>query len=576
MYACDFETRNDRENCSVWHWGYAEIGNVDNWSWGIHLEDFIQFMSKQTDTYYFHNAKFDCSFILSYLLENGYTYNDSRKQKKNTFKLLMNETGVFYSLQICFDDRPKKRVIATIYDSFKKLPFKLEKIAKDLQLPILKGSIDYNKERPYGYEPTEEEITYLENDVKILALALELQFDERLTRMTIGSDCLYTYTEMLGKGDYKKGKKKFRQLFPLLHKVFDDNLRKAYRGGWTYLHPKYANIDLYSGIILDVNSEYPWAMRENPMPFGVPVMYQGQYKENSEYPLYVQQIKCQFELKENHLPTIQIKDNPLYFKKNEYVTSSKGMSLTLHLSNIDLALFLDHYDIIGEIKYVSGFMFRASSNLYNEYIDYFMQEKENSNDNPTKRLKAKLLMNNLYGKTGSKTTTVSRIPYLDKEGVVRYKNGEEEELEPVYIPTAIFTTAYARDLIIRTSQANYDRFIYCDTDSMHLTGTEVPHTMLDNDMVHPTKLGKFDLEHTFDKARYLFQKTYMYRAIYPDKASEVIVKGAGMTEDVKKNITFDNFRIGVTVSGSKKSKVVKGGTVIEEGEFTLKERTIRF
>lgn len=576
MYACDFETRNERDNCSVWHWGYAEIGNVDNWGWGIHLEDFIAFISKQTDTYYFHNAKFDCSFILSYLLQHGFTYNDDRKQKKNTFKLLMNEMGVFYTLQICFNDKPKQRVIATIYDSFKKLPFKLEKIAKDLKLPILKGSIDYNKERPFGYEPTEDEITYLENDVKILALALELQFEEHLTKMTIGSDCLHTYTEMLGNGDYKKGKKKFRQLFPVLHKVFDSHLRKAYRGGWTYLNPKYAGVDLHSGIILDVNSEYPWAMRENPMPFGVPILYTGKYKDNSEYPLYVQQIECAFKLKENHLPTIQIKDNPLYFKKNEYVTSSKGMTLTLHLSNIDLALFLDHYDIIGEINYVSGYMFRASSNLYNEYIDYFMKEKENSDDNPTKRLKAKLLMNNLYGKTGSKTVTVPRIPYLDKEGVVRYKNGQEEELEPVYIPTAIFTTAYARNLIIRTSQENYGRFIYCDTDSMHLLGTDVPQKMIDTEMIHKTKLGKFDLEHTFDKARYLFQKTYLYHAVYKDKPSELIIKGAGMTDDVKKNLSFDNFYIGVTVSGSKKSKVVKGGTVIEEGEFTLKERTVRF
>lgn len=571
MYACDFETRNDEENCSVWHWGYSEIGNPENWSWGTDLDSFMTWLSKQNDTIYFHNERFDGNFIVSWLLNNGFTHNEGKKHVKNTFKTLISKMNVWYSIEICWEDKKSRKVVTKIHDSLKKLPFKLEQIAKDLKLPIKKGNIDYNKHRPIGYIPDENEIAYLENDVKILAMAMQIQLDENLTRMTIGSDCLHTYKTMLGKGDIKKGEKKYRKLFPILDKYIDKMVRKSYKGGWCYVKKDKQGNDIKTGIILDVNSEYPWAMRHNLMPYGVPTYYTGEYQENKTYPLYIQHIRCSFELKERHLPTIQIKKS-LDFKGSEYLESSKGLTVDLHLTSVDLKLFKEHYEL-EDLEYVEGFMFKGAYGLYDEYIDYFTELKMKSKNIPSTYMKCKLLLNNLYGKTGSAIDGTKRIPTLDSKGVVRLVVGDDEEIEPNYVATASFTTAYARDLIIRKCQLNYDRFIYCDTDSAHFEGTEIPENM--KDIIHPTKLGYFDLEHTFKRARYLFQKTYIYEAVYDDNSSEIIVKGAGMTEEVKENLNFDNFYSGVKVDGLKKSKAVKGGVIIEEKIFTLRERGIR-
>lgn len=573
MYACDFETRNDEKNCSVWHWGYCEIGNIDNWNWGTDIDGFMRWCSRINDTVYFHNLRFDGNFIVSWLLQNGFEHNTERKHKDRTFKTLINKTGVWYSIEICWSAKRNNRVITKMHDSLKKLPFKLEQIARDLKLPMLKGEIDYNKERPIGYKPTQEEIDYIKNDVQILALAMEIQFEENLHKMTIGSDCLFTYKEMLGHGDIKKGQKKYRKLFPILDKYIDQIIRESYRGGWTYVNPKYKNILLNSGIILDVNSEYPWAMRHNLMPYGVPMYFNGQYKINKTFPLYIQRIECSFELKEGYLPTIQIKGKPLHFKANEYLESSKGLRVVLSLTNIDLKLFEEHYHIIKPV-YIDGFMFKGAMGLYDEYIDYFVNEKIVNDKIPSKRMKAKLLLNNLYGKTGTAIDVTGRVPVLDENGVVRLRVGEHEESDPEYVPTAAFTTAYARDLIIRTSQKNYARFIYCDTDSMHLLGTDIPQEMLDEGLIHDTALGKFSLDGEFVKAKYLFQKTYIYEAKQKDGTTKTVVKGAGMTDDVKANLNFDNFAPGVQVPGLRKSKTVRGGVIIIEKIFTLRERGI--
>lgn len=584
MYAADFETRNDVEHCSVWHWGYSEIGNIENWNWGTTLDSFMDWCSNINDTIYYHNLKFDGNFIVSWLLRNGFTHNTEKKHKEKTFKTLINKTGVWYSIEICWSVKRNRKIVSKLNDSFKKLPFKLEQLARDLKLPMKKGSIDYNKHRPMNYEPDENEIAYLKNDVQILALALEIQFQEGLTKMTIGSDCLSTYKEMLGNGDAKKGEKKYRKLFPVLDKYIDDVIRKAYRGGWTYVNPKYKGVKLYSGIILDVNSEYPWAMRHNLMPYGTPMYFTGEYKENKTFPLYVQELKCSFELKEGKLPIIQIKGQPLQFKGNEYLHNSKDLIVELSLTNVDLKLFFENYDVY-DLEYTQGFMFKGAYGLYDEYIDKFMEEKILYKKVPSKKLKAKLLLNNLYGKTGSAIDVTSRIPTLDENGVVKLVVGDYEESDPQYVATAAFTTAYARDLIVRTCQDNYDRFVYCDTDSMHLTGFNIPQKMIDNNQIDDSELGKFDLEHRFVEAVYLFQKTYIYRNSYCElyndenervyEDNSIIVKGAGMTDEVKKHLHFDNFKPGVQVPGLKKAKTVKGGVVIEEKLFTLRERLVR-
>lgn len=571
MFACDFETRNE-DPASVWHWGIMKVSDVDEWYWGTDIESFMKEISKLNTTIYFHNLRFDGSFIVSWLLSNGFKYNKERKHKTKTFKTLISRMNQWYSIEICFSDNKNNRHVVKIHDSMKKIPGSIESIAKNYQLPLLKGEIDYNKKRPIGYEPTKKEIEYLYSDLFIMARALDIQFKNDLTKMTIGSDCLNQYKYTLH-SDKKKAEQKYRKLFPIINDEVDEWLRKAYRGGWTYLKSDHQEKDLGKGIIMDVNSEYPYVMRHKLMPYGKPIRYVGKYEESERFPLYVQQLKCSFEVKKDHLPTIQIKKS-LYFRGNEYLKSSDGLIVPLTLSSIDLELFFKHYHV-RNIEWIGGFMFAGAYGLYNDYIDKYVKLKMDSaktgkNPNPTNYAISKLMLNNLYGKTGSNPDVTGKYPVMDEDGVVRLRFEDPERTDPEYIPTAIFTTSYARELIITASQDNYDRFIYCDTDSVHLIGTEIPDNL--KEKIHPTKLGYFDLENTFDRARYLYQKTYIYETTNKNNEKVVSVKGAGMTEDVKENLNFDNFYTGVTVPGLKKGKTVRGGTMIEDGMFTIKDR----
>ena len=57
----------------------------------------------------------------------------------------------------------------------------------------------------------------------------------------------------------------------------DADIRKSYRGGFTYASDKYTEQEVGSGVVLDVNSLYPSCMKK-PMPFGKPRFFTGEYK----------------------------------------------------------------------------------------------------------------------------------------------------------------------------------------------------------------------------------------------------------------------------------------------------------
>ena len=131
-YVADFETTNYefyKQNGYTKVWLYAicdSDANIINY--GSSIEDFfIQVRKMYGKTIYFHNLKFDGSFIISYLLNNGYTYSDNLKEVTKGFSTLIGEMGEFYSITIKFT----KNKLLHIYDSLKLLPFKVKKIAKD-------------------------------------------------------------------------------------------------------------------------------------------------------------------------------------------------------------------------------------------------------------------------------------------------------------------------------------------------------------------------------------------------------------------------------------------------------------
>ena len=452
-------------------------------------------------------------------------------------------------------------VILTINDSLKLLPFSVQQIAKTFNMDLMKGTIDYTKQRKPGYQPTQHEIDYVQNDVAIVAAALKHLFIEKMTAITIGANALKDYKRVFGE-------KQFYRTFPAPE--YDADIRKSYRGGFTYLNPRYSNKVIGSGIVLDVNSLYPYVMQSREMPVGEGVFFDGEYVPDDNFPIYVQMIKCQFNLKPGHIPTIQIKTASMYFNPVEYVTTSGKEEITLCMTSVDLKLFFDHYQVYN-IEYLGGWMFHATSGLFTDYIDKWTTAKINAKleDNAGLYTLAKLMLNSLYGKFATNPNVKSKIPVYDPETrFVHLVIVDQDDREPVYLPVGTFITSYAREITIRAAQAVYDRFIYADTDSLHLAGTDLPVTL----DIDSTRLGAWDHEFTFEKGYFIRSKTYVEFGSKPgSREKKLKITCAGLPESCHNQVTFENFRKGKIYHNKLRPVRVPGGVVLENCNFRIKD-----
>ena len=584
QFTADFETTTKLDDCRVWAWAVCDIDNPKYIEIGNSMESFFQYVKKTGGIYYFHNLKFDGEFILGYILKEGFELNkDGRSLEKNQFNTLISDrNNLFYSIRVCFETFPKNNQVE-FRDSLKLLNYTVEKIAKTFKLPDQKLEIDYTTERPVGWEITEKERQYITNDVVIVAKALKILFDQDMKKLTIGSNALSDYKTRLGK-------KNFERIFPVFDIALHEDIKQAYKGGFTYLAPRYAQRMLGEGIVLDVNSLYPWAMHSpNLLPFGTPVFFEGEYKYDKLHPVYIQRIRCQFELKKDRIPTIQIKNNLSCFVSTEYLESSNGEDVVLTLTNVDLALIKDQYNLY-ELEYICGWKFRAKSGLFDNYIDHWIEIKiqATKDKNPGMRELAKLMLNSLYGKFSTSPLVRSKWPYLRDDGSVGYIVGEDEYRDPVYMPVGAFITSIARNKTIRSAQASYERFVYADTDSMHLQGLDYPEGLDISD----TELGAWAHEGTFSKAMYLRSKCYLeemildadskdfqgLRALAPQLAYVCDGVGyagkitcAGMPKNLYPQVTWENFKIGTEFTGKLAPKHVDGGIVFVNSPFKIRK-----
>lgn len=557
-YSCDFETSTwDNNKTYVWAWAICSIDDEYNTIYGNNINSFFEHIFKfsENTTLYFHNLKFDGSFILNYLFNNGFEWVKSKKEKgEDKFTTLISDNGEWYSLSI-FLKFKKKIITIEIIDSLKIIPFSVKVIAQSFNLPVLKGEIDYNLPRSENHVMTNEEREYIRNDVEIVARALNVLFNEGMKGMTTAKNALDFYKTTIDKKRYDK-------LFTQLSYDVDSYIRKSYKGGFTYLNPKYAEKEVKDGIVLDVNSLYPSRMYNELLPVGTPCYFTGKYKENKNYPLYVQTISCIFEIKDGYIPTIQIKNNRYRFAENEYLSTSNGEVVVLTLTNVDLVLFLEHYEVL-ELEYIDGFMFKGVKGIFEKYIDYWSEQKikAKKDGNGGMYTLAKLMLNSLYGKFGKNPQMASKIPYL-ADDVLHFTTTDFEIKESLYIPIATFITAYARNLTIRSAQKVKDRFIYADTDSLHLEGLEVPNNLEVDDY----KLGAWKHESTFTKAKFIRQKCY----IELETNGELKVTIAGMPSNCKDFVTFKNFKVGSIFEGKLVPKQIKGGVRLVETTFKIK------
>ena len=562
----------------VWSWAIAPLDSEHIYT-GTSVESYVNKAAELGGIHWFHNLRFDAAFLDAYLcgkaphgLGMRSTGARPRSVPAGMLGALISDTGAHYARYIHLADGRRFEV----RDSLKKFPgTSVAALAGMYGAEVGKGEIDYTAERPRGYMPTAAEWDYIARDVAIVRTALRVAESVDNTKLTIGGDAMSEYIATMAHG-------KFRTVFPVLDRNLDDWLRRAYRGGWTYINPKYQSkvlgirqlkalakrLDLYNadgtldthGSVWDVNSMYPAVMRQSSFPVGEPVVLAPGQTELAGYPHVVYGALFDATIKPGRLPMIQVKSDARY-DPVMYQTEVRGVEW--YGTEVDWKLLHEQYDV--EIhEWIAGFAFRGISGLFDRYIDKWMKVKSTTTGGM--RTQAKFQLVNLWGRFGINPLRAGRLPEIGKDGAPRYVITAQEYGEPSYIPVGIWTTSYGRERVIRAAQAFGDRFLAADTDSCHVLGTDPGQLQ-----VHDTKLGYWKLENIFDRATYLRAKAYAERIIDGDK-SHVDAHVAGLPRKLLQGARLEDITVGTKYTGKLVPRRVPGGVILVSTDFEIGQR----
>ena len=586
--AADFETvvTGDIEQLSteVWAAAYNEVGKEDPvllHSIGEFWDDIMHLAKKRNVLCYFHNLKFDGEFILDYLLrilkmkqgfidglpENGFKMPLDLEDGELAYAI--SDRGQWYVINVAVGEH-----IVQFRDSLKLLPFALRKLGKDFKTKHQKLDMEYLGDRYAGCEITPEEQEYIKNDVLVLSEALQVAFESGINDLTIGSACLK---------EYRKGyePEQLDEMFPDLSEYMLDEktygspdldayIRKSYKGGWCYLVKGCEDKVFKGGVTADVNSLYPSMMHSdsgNYYPVGKPLRWldnehftaMQEMLDNDYHYYYFVRFKCRFCIKEDMLPTVQLKRNPMY-KATEWLMTSDVWDYerkrytdryTLNgkeykaipemtMTKTDFILFKEHYQI-KDLEILDAVLFQTEIGLFDRYINHWSKVKQENKG--AMRTLAKLMLNNLYGKFSQSADSSFKVAvYSSEDERLKYQDIRQRNRKVLYIPIGTAITSYARNFTIRTAQKNFHGidnrgFIYADTDSIHCDLE--PEDLIDVP-VHPTAFNHWKLETCWDEAIFVRQKTYIEHVTEEDQEAVekpyYLIKCAGMPDRCKKQL----------------------------------------
>ena len=650
-FACDFETTvyKGQVNTEVWASASVELftENVNVFHSIQEQYDYFKSLNSNVIAYY-HNLKFDGAFWLSFLLidlgykqaaikkSNGsddfkgedfaddFMFLDIEEMPAKTFQYSISAMGQWYRIIV----KMGEKYYLEIRDSLKLLPFSVDKIGKAFKTQHQKLDMEYDGFRYSGCEITEDEIKYISNDVLVIKEALEIMFNQKHKKLTIGSCCLAEFKRTLSNTTYTEW---FPNLYdyPLDKDIYGSDsigayVRKSYRGGWCYLVRGKEKKIYHDGTTADVNSLYPSMMHSesgNFYPIGLPKFWRGNEipKEALAYDsYYFVRIRTRFYLKSGMLPFIQIKSSLLY-KSTECLETSDiydpitgkyfdrhidfdgnvvPATVVLTLTCIDFKLLLEHYELV-DFEILDGCYFNTAIGIFDEYIDKYKKIKLESTG--ALRELAKLFLNNLYGKMASSPDSSFKVAFVKDDKSLGFWTVKANDKVPGYIPIGSAITSYARNFTIRAAQKNYyginkSGFIYADTDSIHC---DLKPEEITGIRVHDKNFCCWKLESCWDIGYYIRQKTYIEHIVkenceeidnpyynikcagMPQKCKDLFLLSIGELatvkdmsfEDIKfasQERTITDFNIGLAVPGKLLPKRIRGGILLVDTWYEMR------
>lgn len=655
----DFETTATddilQEDTKVWSAASIDLNSPDSAAYAAlqgSIEDYFKYLEnrakKENLCVYFHNLKFDGSFILDYLMRHP-IYNEAIEDDSEntgalardlpqyggnyTYTYNISDKGLWYTIDIKVHGH-----YIQFRDSLKLLPFTLEELGKAFEVKHKKLNMKYTGDRYPNCPISQAEKDYIINDILCLKECMNIMFEQGHDKLTIGACCLSEFKKFYDKQDYKNF---FPDLSEIpIYTICDDDIknhdfgatdcdayvRKSYHGGFCYVVPEKAGKVFEKGTDCDVNSLYPSMMHSdsgNYYPVGLPKFFVGKIPDKviRSYPrfYYFVRFKCSFKIRKNFLPTVQIKDSPL-FPARKWLTSSIvkdregrdcNITVTLTMTQTDFELFKKHYHV-KNLKILDGCYFYTDIGLFDDYINKYKEIKMKSKG--AVRQIAKLFLNNLYGKLATAPQADYKQGYIDpKCNALRFRDMKGDKRPAGYIPIGSCITSYARRFTITAAQANYygpykRGFIYADTDSIHcdLDASEIVGAPKD-----PVKFNHWKYEASWDFGLFIRAKTYIERIVeedeqpieypyfnlkcagMPERCKDIFIlstlqrplplnyheKEKKLTQDpnftksefdyIQKGHNITDFDIGLTVEGALKSKRIKGGTVLIKQPYVM-------
>jgi len=511
---------------------------------------------------YFHNLAFDGTFLLYY-------FNRINQNVETT----INQFKKIYEIKVYLNK--------TKYISFRCSLMIFMASVKNLPNST-KGEINYDIIRNYKSiaDAKSEEIQYIKNDVRTVKYNL-LRLEKEKIKLngyfkTMASiaykDLRDTTNEHL-----KKHNLAWYKLFPKLSIDIDDYARDAYLGGMTYLNSKYKNKLLEFDIASwDRVSSYPSVMMNEWLPAGKPFISNDKPKGDK---LYLVRIRvADASVKHGYHPFIASTRQMRYIND---IYPKKLEDRILTLSCIDFMMFNKYYTSNYQILDYMIFP-RKVRGIFNAYILKTYGTKKSTKATIKKGDKtsevyhdalfnnfwSKLKLNAPYGKFGTNPKMISVSPIFIDDKLEWVEEIKEEKVNKFYLPVAIFITAYGRLRLLEQIQVNRHRFVYCDTDSVHLVDIDTPKSLIPH---IGNELNKWEFEGVSVKSKYLKPKRYLKYKKNKKGQLEISRTIGGLNKSEHHRINFENFKQGIVIKNGKKvSHNVLGGRIIKPLNFTFK------
>lgn len=635
----DFETTL-QEPVRVWLSGIKDIDdcNMDirsnSFKYFSNFKDWFYYVLENYKQVFFHNEKFDGSFILNELNKMRYTCYDpnvkirgkrtKRPKNKRIYNIDIDLMGQVYEIKVSDEFNNTVR----FNDSLKLFQFSVKDLGKSMDI----DKLNINENSDYSnYTINEQSVSYLHHDIEIPRRMLYALRNEGYTKKTIASCSLESYKKLIGKDNFNtwfpnaESRKDYKEL---LHRYCN----QAYDGGICYVYGEKEKTCNY-GVVLDVNSLYPSMCLQRPLPYGKPITddlediedYNNYIQYNNWRPientLSILEVYIKYgHVKKDYPPCIRAKEcndlegytSGLYNNSNILSPEEKWLSTIYEyhaiITEVDYNLLLKCYDNV-DVKIISYMRFKSQQSMFDRYFKYWGDKKvqHGKENNQVLRTIDKMFMNSLTGKFGTNIDANYKIPYFEDDtlkfttNTVLYNTFEEKA--SIYVPVIAFITAWGRHTLVNTvNKIGTDYFLYADTDSIHLRADRklcniikrMEKTKDDKELVEYfinkgvkcdyNLLGQWAIEGVINKGKYVRPKTYIENIIaQPDKRkyniNKLDVKACGMNSGIKKHCTFDNFKTNTCWCTIKdKEKYLKKGldvVVIPEKDAKLTPKQVK-